>query len=442
MVNKFRTHAVAIILSIILIGGFLLRFHQYATWPREGATFDEYAWTWLGVNLIQKGIPISWSPHPQYTIRTLYIQRGAQFWLVRPYLEHPPLFGLVAGGYALLRGIPNMYHVRIPVIRELALILGVLSIYLVYLLGSRVYSPRVGLWASGIYAIMPTVAVGSRIIENENFFIPLFLLILYCVHMYVEKKSQKHFIAAVVLCGLATLAKVPWFAATVSVTMILLLSKKIRQVFYLWIGVFLIFSLFIIYGFAWDKQLFLALWNLQLHRYDLTFDSIFALFTQPFLVDRYFLDGWIYAGWAAYVVLLTEKIEKHTYVIFGLLGYFLVYVAAIPNEPDHGWYRYPFYPFLALAIGYFADRYLLKYRLISAAFLLLIGLSLLSHTWTVALGFSFTAYRLYIAWTGVGLLPIWFPNKKIVALSNISTYLQIAAVALLSVFAIIGYNEQ
>ena len=98
-----------IVLVCILLLGFVLRYHDHLVWPREGSTFDEHAWTWLGMNIVQKHIPISWSPHPQYKIRTHYVSpKGTPFWLVQPYLEHPPLFGLVAGSYALMNGATDM----------------------------------------------------------------------------------------------------------------------------------------------------------------------------------------------------------------------------------------------------------------------------------------------------------------------------------------------
>src|SRR5258708_31392760 len=106
-----------IVLVIILALGFFVRQHNIYTWPRTGATFDEYAWTWLGMNLIQHQVPISWSPHPQYTNRKQVVYQKAYFLIVRPYLEHPPLFGLVAGGYALLTGTKDMFHVNIYLIR-------------------------------------------------------------------------------------------------------------------------------------------------------------------------------------------------------------------------------------------------------------------------------------------------------------------------------------
>src|SRR3989338_5565310 len=137
-----------VLLSLIVILGFLLRSHNLYTWPREGATFDEYAWTWLGINLIQKQTPISWSSQPQYTNREHLIYRGARFFLVKPYLEHPPVFGLVVGSFALLNGARDMYDIDIKTIRPLALLLGVVSTVLVFLLTKELYDRKTAFFAS------------------------------------------------------------------------------------------------------------------------------------------------------------------------------------------------------------------------------------------------------------------------------------------------------
>lgn len=93
----------------IVILGFILRGHNLTTWPRLGATFDEYAWTWQGINIIQKGTPISWSPHPQYENANSIIYQETHFRIVEPFLEHPPFFGIVAGSFALMNGASDMY---------------------------------------------------------------------------------------------------------------------------------------------------------------------------------------------------------------------------------------------------------------------------------------------------------------------------------------------
>lgn len=427
---------------VILVLGFVLRLHNYATWPREGATFDEYAWTWLGMNLIQRGIPVSWSPHPQYKNRTHYVAPGgARFWLVEPYLEHPPLFGLVAGSYALLRGSPDMYRVRLPVMRELALILGVLGIIMVYLLAAGLYGPVVGVVSAFFYAIIPTVVVGSRIVQNENFFVPLFLTILYLVKRYLDNKNGWTLVAVGVLCGLAILAKIPWIAATIAVCFIFGYRKKWRELGTV-IGIAAaFFGFYLLYGIAWDGKLFFSLWKLQLHRYDMVFDSVYALLTQPYLVDRYYTDGWIYAGWFAFAILLFKDLKRNVILVFGLLGYLLVYILAIPNEPSHGWYRYPFYPFLAISLAVYLKNHMGNY-LATPLVLLGIMLSLLSHTWGEVLGFSYGAYRAVITWFGLNTLPIWFPGNKVVTFVRRNMAVQFVVLTLLSIWSVLLYNEQ
>lgn len=442
MVDKFILRYRVFLLISILVCGLLLRAHNRTIWPREGATFDEYAWTWLGMNLIQKGVPISWSPHPQYKIRSHYIQNGARFWLVQPYLEHPPLFGLVAGAYALMRGVPDAYSTTLPVMRELALILGVVSIYLVYLLGTNLYGTSAGIISSLFYAVMPTVVIGSRILQNENFFIPMFLGILYTLKLFLDSRRTGMLIAAAVLSGLVTLAKVPWFAATMAGVLILVFEKKYKATVTYVAVVLAIFSLFLLYGVVWDKDLFISLWKLQLNRYDMVFDSVFALMQQPYLVDRYYTDGWIYAGWIAVFALLMKETRQNFILIFGLIAYVFVYIFAIPNEPSHGWYRYPIYPFLAIAMGAYVSKYALKHYIVTLVMFLLVGLSLLAHTWGVALGFSYLAYRLYILWTAVTILPLWSRNTKIVRVVYISMLTHIGFLLLLSAWSVFTYNEQ
>src|SRR3989344_4347224 len=141
-----------ILLFLIVLLGFLLRNHSLYTWPREGATFDEYAWTWLGINLIQKQTPISWSSQPQYTNREHLIYRKAAFFLVKPYLEHPPLFGLVAGTFALFNGARDMYDIDLKTIRPLSIILALISIGFVFLLTKELYDKKTAFIGSLLYA--------------------------------------------------------------------------------------------------------------------------------------------------------------------------------------------------------------------------------------------------------------------------------------------------
>lgn len=436
IINKYKY----LILAGILILSFFLRFDNLYTWPRIGATFDEYAWTWLGINLIQHQMPESWSPHAAYKQYKLIVYQHTNFRLVKPYLEHPPLFGIVAGGFALLNGVSDMYHVDIYHIRALALLLGVASTLLVYLLVQKIYDVENALLASFIYNIMPTVAVGSRLVQNENFFIPGFLFALYLTATYLEKKQSRYRNIAAIVCGLLALAKVPWLTATFAIVGILLVGKRYKDI-PKFLGIVVpIFMIFFVYGIYFDAKLFSTLWQLQLQRYDLMFNSFFAIFTDPLLTDRRYIDGWVFFGWFAMVLLCTKDYKKNVFVIMPFFAYFAVYLFAIPNEPGHGWYRYPFNPFFAIAITVFLKEYFVKNFFLTFMFLVFTGMSMLQNSWVYTFGFSFFVMRFFLVLFGLSALPGFFPFVRKPA--AVVSYCSFVIVALLSIWSILSYTEQ
>ncbi len=442
MLKLIRTNVYLLLLLAILALGLMLRTNNLYTWPRLGATFDEYAWTWQGMNIIQKGVPISWSPHPQYKNAKDIIYQRTHFRIVTPFLEHPPIFGLVAGSFAIINGADDMYHLTIENIRPLAVILGLLSILMVFLLTSEVYDKKTGLIASLIYTIIPTIAVGSRIVQNENFFIPFWLLSLWLIVKYIKNKRSLYMYFAAIICALLVLAKIPWIAAAGSIFLIFMYLKQYKNAFIFFMIPIISLVMFVIYGFYFDKDVFINLWALQLNRYDIAFNSIFALFTEPFLADRYTVDGWIYFGWFAFILLLVSDFKKNYPVILGLLAYFSIFIFAIPNEAGHGWYRYPFYPFLAISLAIFLKEYYKKNILLTFFFIVFVVTSLLQLSYGVSVGFSFKIFRVFLLSTTLILLPLFFTNKNLVKLSHLYCNAMLGVILLLSIWSILNYNEQ
>lgn len=404
--------SIILFLGIFLLG-FLLRYNNYTIYPRHGATFDEFAWTWLGINLIQNKVPESWSPHPQYTVREHLIYQGAAFWLVKPYLEHPPLFGLVAGSYVLLKGAPDMYAVTLGNMRQLALILGILSITMVFLLTKEIYDKKTAYFATLLYATIPTIVIGSRILQNENFLIPVWLLSLLLIYKYIKEKKKVFLYSAGIVAGLISLAKVPWLIVGISLCMLLAYHNKWKDSFVLIGIVLLFFSLYIFYGFYFDKDLYIKLWMLQTARYDITFTGLFSVFTNPLLVDRSYVDGWILFGWIS-MMIIAKQFRKNVFILIPFFAYLVIYIFAIPDEPSHGWYRYPFYPFLIISIALVLKEEFKKMSFLSIFSILIIGLSLLGLGWKELFGFSLTIYRGFILFTVIPFIYIVWRNKSIV----------------------------
>jgi len=440
---------VTVLLIVILFAGGLLRHHNLSVWPREGATFDEFAWVFQGLSILNTGTPVSWSPHAAYTNTTEYFNpQGTHFRLVKPYLEHPPLFGFIAGTFAKLRGVNTFDQVTIQRIRPLGLLMGVTSIVAVFLLANAVYGSLVGLIASGIYAILPTVVIGSRLVQNENFFIPLFLFALYFAYRYIESASKTkklmtlHLVVTALLCGLLPLAKMPWITASIAVIGMFIFSKKWKAAGIILgvTGAFL--GAWLIYGYSMDGVLFANLWKLQLARYDMAFDSLFILFRDPITADRLLVDGWIYFGWAAIIWLSTKDLKKNLPIILGFLAYFAVFVFAIPSEAMHGWYRFPFYPFLAIAIAVFFKEHFNKNYLTTALSFIVIGLSMFAGSWGRIFGFSYPVFRTYLAVVAAGAMPGIIHNKRLEKLSQCINCCLIVVLVCLTIWTIVAYNEQ
>jgi len=431
-----KNYTIILLLAAILLLGFVLRHDNFRTVPRHGATFDEFAWTWLGINLIQTGVPISWSPHPQYKERQEIKYQGAAFLLVKPYLEHPPLFGLVAGSFAMLNGAKDMYDVTLEKIRPLALGLGILSIVFIFILVKEIYDIKIAVLSAALYATVPTTVIGSRIVQNENFLIPFWLLSLYFITKYLKSGKKKFRNLAALVAGFLALAKVPWLVVGLSLSMILSYKGKWRDAFIVSGIVAVLFSFYILYGIYFDKDLFLNILKLQTTRYDISFSGFFSIFRDPLLVDRTYIDGWIYFGWFA-ILLLAREFKKHYLLLIPFVAYLILYIFAIPNEPFHGWYRYPFHSFLLVASAIILHEEIKKISLFSLVFVLLVGLSLLNNTWQVSFGFSYPLYRLFILFAAIPVLFLLWRNKTSPGL----IYSWLILFLLLNITSVVLYTE-
>ena len=438
--SKFRI--IVLLLVIVLLGG-ILRYRNLYIWPREGATFDEFAWAYLGVSLINQKVPISWSPHKQYTDFTYYKNPDhTTFRLVRPYLEHPPFFGLIVGLSQTVQGITEFDKVDVRSIRPLAFVIGIVSIGAAYFFASSFYNWRIGLVSAGVYAIFPTIAIGSRILQNENFFIPLFLISLGLARRYVVTKNRQWFYGVCFLSFLLPLSKVPWLASPLAVFLYFLSLKKWKEAFIVAGSAGAGLAFFFAYGLYYGKDIFLGLWKLQLARYDLSFGSFYKIFLDPLIVDRQLIDGWVYMGWIVLFVILAMDYKKHMGIITGFFSYLLVFLFAIPSETSHGWYRFPFYPFFAVAFGFLFSQRLEKMPHILCPILTLLGLSLLEIVWIPPFGFSFTVHRAWLLLCTMMALPLFIKNSWTVKIGVMATYVVLLCIALLSMITIYQYNEQ
>lgn len=428
----------ALIFTLLL--GFFLRFHNYDKYPRHGATFDEFAWTWQGISLWQNHVPTSWSPHYQYKNYGLKKFQGAWVRLVTPYLEHPPLFGLVAGGFALITGSKEMFDISLSQIRILSLILGMFSIFLVFVLARKLYGEFVGILSALLYTTIPTIVIGSRIVQNENFLVPMMIIVWLLLLNYLETKKIWQRNLAAVLAGLLILAKIPWATVTLACCLLLAKEKRFKDTFVFGAIGIIIFSLFFLYGWHYDWQTFISLWGLQLARAKIGLGSVLALFTHPYLVDRLYPDGWIYFGWLA-TFILSLNFKRHRRLLIPILAYFLIFVLAIPGIEAQGWYRYPFYPFLIIASAVVIKEILDQPGLLNLFFFFLIASSAFLWGWEEVFGISNFMFRATVVFGTASLLPSAFWPKNFTNFGRKATYFWLIVFLILNVLAVFNHYQ-
>lgn len=86
--------------------------------------------------------------------------------------------------------------------------LGVLAVFLLYLIGKRIWGGRVGLIAAALAAVFPPLVLLSRELWSETLFIPLELGAVLCVLNFRRSGGELRWAAAAgALCGLALLTR-------------------------------------------------------------------------------------------------------------------------------------------------------------------------------------------------------------------------------------------
>ena len=190
------------LLIIILFAALFLRFHNYSVYPQRGATSDEYTYAFLGLSLMENGIPTSWSYFGEYTDRQDMNIDGTLFPMVTPYFDHPPLAGLIIGGWSRIRGEETFAKVKLSTIRIIPILFSMVSAVLLYMLAKNLYGSRVGLWSLAIYSVSPLFAVSHRVAVSENILTTFFLAALTIYSGWKKRVSTPLMVQLGILSGL------------------------------------------------------------------------------------------------------------------------------------------------------------------------------------------------------------------------------------------------
>ena len=392
------------LLLLILILGNALRSFSYASVPLPAETADEYSFGWLGLSLFEGMPPTSWSGIAAYkshdmqkiNVDNIFTTNPDRelFPIDSPWFDHPPLFGLITGGYAYLNGVRSFADASVIILRRPMLKIALITTILIFLVASELYGTWGGLLASLVYSIVPSFVISSRLALAENGYTPLFLLAVYLALLYRKKKEIKYWLFACLAASVAVLFKlsaeaIPLFLIGFGFLYGGQHKRKLVQTAIVAAIVPLI--LFALYGavFGWDT--FLSVFSYNSNRFFGAGAEIFwSAVTRPLLTNSSSLtDGWLLVGWISVFILgfLEWRKSKNTSVLLlAVFSYFFVFIL-FGSEP-YGWYRYPFYSFLAIAISYVLTLLYKKANLLLAYLLLLLPFGTIVHRLVGVEGFQ------------------------------------------------------
>lgn len=408
-----------ILLISIALFGLFLRLHDYDRLPPFGETRDEFFYPWAGMSLLKTGVPTSWSPFGGYTLEQKVKLWGVDFRLVSPWLEKPPLYPLLTGGLSLLAGQDEFGEVRLSTIRLVPILLNTVTIFLIGLLGARLFDRSVGLVASLLYATIPTIVMANRLSVTENLLIPV---VLFTLWVYLaEKKRLWHSFVVGIGCAAALLTKQIGVVLPVSILILEFYRKNYRSLLIIGGLTFLggiIHPLMALYYNSWELYTSLLKQYQDAHALGVP-QAIANLFLHPGVghKEKIFVDGSLLAG---YILLFSAPLwlrkdanfKRSAFLAFPF-GYLVLFTLLVGNRTWYGWHLFPLFPFLALLLAkVFLDlwrdpdlyRYLALFVIVgfsSARFLILLNFPQFETRWPIPMGFIL----------GISLVA-WFVKSK------------------------------
>ncbi len=352
------------LLLMITLFGFTLRYRNIGQIPLPGQSQDEYSNAWVGLSIIETGMPLGMSGlSGNLNQRRIYINpdrifqqtaSGDPMTIAYPWFDHPPLVGLITGGFSYLKGVRIFEDVSASVVRKPAVAFSVLTIFMIGLLGKAWFSGPAGLLAALFYAISPLTTITNRMVQAENFFTPMVLISLYCWWTFTKRKKKVWWYLGSIAIMTAVLMKLSVVAFVIAG--IVLLRENYKQKWpFIMMGVFALaaFSWWAIYGAALSAGSFWAVLFSNSHRaYGIGYQAVSDLLTTVKVTgQKTITDGWVLASFLGFMALAVSEAKNKRWLVAPLMFYLAIYLFF--GSESYGWYRLPFFPFTFIALGYF-----------------------------------------------------------------------------------------
>ncbi|MBP7875828.1 glycosyltransferase family 39 protein, partial [Candidatus Woesebacteria bacterium] len=288
-----------------------------------------------------------------------YIELGGQKdTVVQPYLDHPPLFSIMVGGWTIITGNATSAAFDWAVLRFPMIVISMLTILFTGLFVDQVFG-RKQAWLTVIcYAVLPVAVLSARIIAAEHVMVMLLILGLWLIARYSDHLHQhpKILFILYLISFLAPLLKLSGIALPLIFMLFLWRQRNYKNAaLMLGAGVLGILT-YIAYGYHYDSQLLFSILSKHSERPQ-TFWYFFTLFGKPDIGYYGMADAFAIVGVVASLFIGITGPKLKDWLLVPWLMLTLVFVTIAPIEL-YGWYKYLSFPLIAVGLGYAWDQLL------------------------------------------------------------------------------------
>lgn len=335
-------------LAAITALGLLLRVHDLTAAPLFLDNLDELQFAWAGMGLLLHGDAYTWSYFPAYPSHTELHLFGQSLPMVHQWMDHPPLFSLLMGGWVVLLGARHLDQVTAAQVRVIPVLGSSATVLLTALFARPILGRLPALLAAALLATGPAAVLLGREAEPESVQAVLLLLALIACWRLVDGARRPRVWLAVA-CGCALLApgmKISGVAVGGIAVVILLAERRLRAFWWVLGATVAGVLVYPLYGALVNWHLFLEI-VLSQNQNRQNVLTIFNFIAAPTGVNRPLHDGWWLLGWLGIGVLaVVGGRRRGWFLVWPAAAYALVLLvlAGSSQTSQYGWYKVILYP--------------------------------------------------------------------------------------------------
>jgi hypothetical protein len=368
-VNQFLGRRASLV-AVFLIG-LALRSYQRDTLPKHNETIDEYAWAWSGMTLLREGTPKAWSYLGYYHDKPWITWRSWGYKIVRPWLDHPPLFSAVMGAWMVAGGYKDIFEVDLGWMRRMPWFLYIANFWLLVRLCRRYFEDDAVLLGMLFLAVSPLVVIDQKLVICENWLVGVYAATHTAMLDWLDKKKRRTLYGVALGAFALPFSKVAAVGYSLYLGTVALLRRDRALAIAVTAGTAAGILAYVAWGWFYSWHDFKEVMYSQSTRFhDLSsgFDLIFA----HKMVSTKWLYYPFYLGlFAALFDSVGDERAREFYLQYPIFIGCLIFF--VDSGHIYGWYVIPMYPVLCMGLAQYVlkmirqpdSRYLIGFALIA-----------------------------------------------------------------------------